>query len=149
MRRWTGPGVPFRHRGFTLMEMMIVVVILGVLVTIAYPSYQEQVRKSRRGDAKQALLDAASRQEQYILDHSTYTADMEELGYAEDPAVSEEGYYTVDAAACAGGTIARCYTLTASPVAGTSQASDAGCTSFVVQSTGARSATGTQANDCW
>ena len=53
--------MPFRHRGFTLMEMMIVVVILGVLVTIAYPSYQEQVRKSRRGDAKQALLDAASR----------------------------------------------------------------------------------------
>jgi type IV pilus assembly protein PilE len=88
-------------------------------VTIAYPSYQEQVRKSRRGDAKQALMDAASRQEQYILDHSTYTADMEELGYGEDPAVSEEDYYTEK------------------------------CTEFSVTSTGVRTAEGSLGNECW
>ena len=65
-------GMRSRSRGFTLMEVMMVVVIVAILAAIAYPSYQEQVRKSRRSDAKQALMDAVNRQEQYILDHSTY-----------------------------------------------------------------------------
>ena len=142
-------GMRSRSRGFTLMEVMMVVVIVAILAAIAYPSYQEQVRKSRRSDAKQALMDAVNRQEQYILDHSTYTADMEDLGYDADPADSEEGYYTIGAAAGACGTIVRCYTLTATPVAGKSQADDAKCTNFVVESTGGRSATGTMGDECW
>ncbi len=147
MQHW--PGRQNHSRGFTLIEVMITVVIVAVLAAIAYPAYQDQVRKSRRGDAKQVLMDAVNRQEQFILDRATYTTDMRDLGYSADPAVSGEGYYTFDAAAGACGAIARCYTLTATPVSSKSQASDLKCTSFVVASTGARTATGTLGNECW
>ncbi|MCP4091353.1 MAG: prepilin-type N-terminal cleavage/methylation domain-containing protein, partial [Gammaproteobacteria bacterium] len=49
-----------KSRGFTLIELMIVVAIVGILAAIAYPSYQEQVRKSRRADANGALLGLAN-----------------------------------------------------------------------------------------
>ncbi|MFZ1831504.1 MAG: type IV pilin protein, partial [Pseudomonadales bacterium] len=127
-----------RERGFTLGELMIVVVIVGILATIAYPTYQDQIRKSRRIDAKNALMNVANRQEQFILDRSTYTLNMADLGFGADPMVSTEGYYTVDAAVGACGAITRCFTLTATPVAGKSQAGDSKCTAFSLASTGAR-----------
>ncbi|WP_456107049.1 type IV pilin protein [Pseudohaliea rubra] len=128
---------------------MIVVVIVGILAAIALPSYQDTVRKGRRSDAISILLDVANRQEQHMLDRSTYTGDMTALGYGADPAVSEEGHYTVDAAACAAGTIATCYLLTATPAAGSPQAGDGGCTTFTLDSFGRRAATGAQADQCW
>lgn len=135
--------------GFTLMEVMIVVVIVGILLAVALPGYQNSLEKGRRADAKSALLDVANRQEQFMLDRSTYTVDMTELGFGADPMVSEEGFYTVDAAACATATIQRCYVLTATPVAGGGQANDTRCTSFIMDSTGAKTATGSDLNNCW
>lgn len=151
LRTWAprGAGRPGRGRGFTLTELMIVIVVIAVLASIAYPSYRDSVRKSRRADAKNALMDAVTRQEQFILDRATYTLNMTDLGYASDPAISEEGWYSFDAAAGACGTIARCFTLTATPRAGQPQASDTQCTSFLVASTGARTATGTLGAECW
>lgn len=144
-----------RAAGFTLMEMVVVVVIVGVLASIALPSYQESMRKGRRADAKQALLDAASREQQYMLDHSTYTADMTELGYAADPMVSEEQHYTIDRIAgtvsganCAV-TTATCYVLRATPRSTSPQADDERCTSFTLDSTGAQTATGSDQANCW
>ena len=131
------------------MEVMIVIVIVAILASIAYPSYRDQMQKARRSDAKNALMAAATRQEQFNLDRNTYTTSMTDLGYAASPYISEEGYYSVTAAAGACGTIARCYTLTATPVAGKPQANDAKCTSFSVSSTGQRTATGTAASTCW
>lgn len=144
-------GIPPRsgRRGFTLIEVVIVVLIVGLLAAIAYPSYQSQVVKSRRSSAKAALMEAVNRQEQFILDHATYTIDMRQLGFASDPAVTDDGYYMFDAAAGGCGTIVRCYSLTANPVSGTSQASDPECTSFSVTSTGAQTATGSGGSDCW
>ncbi|HKK22451.1 MAG TPA: type IV pilin protein [Pseudohaliea sp.] len=136
-------------RGFTLLELMIAVVIVGILAAVALPSYQDSIRKGRRSDAMATLLDVANRQEQHMLDRSTYTTDMTALGFGADPAVSEEGHYTVDAAACAAGTIATCYLLTATPAAGSPQAADGGCSTFTLDSFGRRAATGTQAADCW
>ncbi|MCG3171040.1 MAG: hypothetical protein CALGDGBN_02613 [Pseudomonadales bacterium] len=138
-----------RSGGFTLIEVVIVVMIVGLLAAISYPSYQDQMRKARRSDAKNALMDAVNRQEQFILDRSTYTTDMRDLGYAADPAVSDDGYYTVDAAVGACGSIVRCYTLTATPIGTKQQVSDTKCTGFSVTSNGARTATGTLGNECW
>lgn len=135
--------------GFTLVEALVVVVILGLLASVAYPGYVSQTQKARRSDARAALMDAVSRQEQFILDHATYTTDMRELGYAADPLVSADGFYTVDAAAGACGSIVTCYTLTATPVASKPQSRDTQCTGFSVDSTGARTATGTLGTDCW
>ncbi|MAL96082.1 MAG: prepilin-type cleavage/methylation domain-containing protein [Haliea sp.] len=138
-----------RDAGFTLIEVMIVVVIVGILLMVALPSYQGSLQKGRRSDAISALLDAANRQEQYLLDQGRYTLDMTQLGYATDPLVSDEGHYSVDAAVCTGGSIVTCYELTATPVAGSPQAADDRCTSFTLDSFGNRSATGTTPNDCW
>lgn len=63
-------------RGFTLIEVMIVVVVIGILAAVAYPSYQDYIRRSNRSAAQQLMLDIASRQEQYMLDARSYTATL-------------------------------------------------------------------------
>ncbi|MEQ9462928.1 MAG: type IV pilin protein, partial [Haliea sp.] len=138
-----------RQRGFTLMEVMIVVVIVAILVGIALPSYQGSLQKGRRSDAMSALMDVANRQEQFMLDRGTYTTDLTDLGFAASPFVSEEEHYSVSAAACGGGTIATCYLLTAAPRAGSPQAKDTRCGSFTLDSRGTRSADGTDPAECW
>ncbi len=154
-----GTAVSIAHRrgmagrsataGFTLMEVMIVVVIVGILMAIALPAYQGSLQKGRRSDAMSALLDASNRQQQFMLDQGRYTTDMQELGYAASPRISEEGHYSISAAACSGGAIANCFELTATPVSGSPQSSDTRCTTFVLDSFGTRSATGTTATECW
>ena len=64
------------HRGgFTLLELVIVVAIVGILAAIAYPSYEAQMRKSRRAAAESYLMDLAQRQKQYLLDARAYAPD--------------------------------------------------------------------------
>ena len=141
---------PGRSAGFTLVEVIIVVVIVGILMAFALPGYQESMRKGRRADAKAGLMDAANRQERFMLDRSTYTADMRQLGFDADPMVSEEGHYTIDIDPNDPGCpIATCYRLKATPVAGGAQAEDTKCTTFTVDSTGAKTATGSAAAECW
>ena len=88
--------------GFTLMEVMIVVVIVGILMSVALPAYQGSLQKGRRSDAMSALLDASNRQQQFMLDQGRYTTDMQELGYAASPMISDEGHYSISAAALHG-----------------------------------------------
>ena len=146
-----GPASMRRAGGFTLMEIMVVLIILGVLTAIALPAYQDSMRKSRRTDAKKALMEVASRQEQYMLDRSTYTADMEELGYGADPMVSDDQHYTVDRVASATCPVATatCYSLRATPQASSPQSDDEKCTTFTLDSTGAQTATGSDQDNCW
>lgn len=144
-----------RAAGFTLMEVMIVVIIMGILAGFALPAYQESVQKSRRADAKHALMAVANREEQYMLDRSTYTADMVDLGYdladAGDPMISKDGHYAVDRIATDECPIdaATCYVLEAKPVASSPQKDDERCTTFTLASDGAQNATGTDKNNCW
>lgn len=60
------------QRGFTLIEMMIVVAVVGLLATIAYPSYQDYVLKGRRAEARTALLELMQQQERYMTQRGTY-----------------------------------------------------------------------------
>ena len=140
-----------RYAGFTLIEVIIVVVIVGFLMMLMLPAYQESMRKGRRADAKAALMTAANREESFMLDRGTYTEDMMDLNLAtvaDDPMISEEGHYSIEAAECGDG-IATCYTLTATPVAGGAQAEDTKCATLILRSTGAKEATGTAATECW
>lgn len=63
-----------RTRGFTLLEIMIVVAIVGILAAIVLPSYQEQVRKSNRSAAQQFMLDVATKEQQILMDSRSYVA---------------------------------------------------------------------------
>lgn len=135
------------ERGFTLVEVMIVVALLGIITAIALPSYQTYVQKSRRSDARAALMEAANRQQQFLLTRGTFTTNMQDLGYPADPARSPDGFYTFDAAQCAGTALTRCFVLTATPFGG--QAADAGCTTFSINAQGNRTASGRDAATCW
>jgi len=110
-----------KSTGFTLIELMIVVAIIGIIAAIAYPSYQDQVRKSKRTDGHSKIMDAMARQERYFSENNTYTDDMTDLGYAADPVDSDDGHYKIDGAACGAG-IAQCVKLTATAQGG--QATD-------------------------
>lgn len=88
--------VPARKRalGFTLMELMIVVAIVAILSAIAYPSYQDHIRKSRRAAAQSFLMDVGAKQQQYLIDARTYATSLADLKISIPPEVSP--YYTID-----------------------------------------------------
>ena len=71
--------------GFTLIELMIVVAIVGILAAIAIPSYQNYILQSRRTSALNAIMDLASRESRYFTANNTYTSSMLTLGYSADP----------------------------------------------------------------
>ena len=111
------PGTRSRTRcgGFTLVELIVAMVVMGVLASIAAVSYRSFSLEARRSTAQTALTDAAARQEQFFLNNKTYTAAIG-AGGLNAAAVVDGGYYaiSVDAptAACP---ITRCYVLRATP----------------------------------
>ena len=75
-------------RGFTLIELMMVVAIISILATIAWPSYQDYVRRSKRADAEAVMMSIASKEQQYLLDTRSYTDVLGTGGLR----LSPEGY---------------------------------------------------------
>ncbi|MDY0007241.1 MAG: type IV pilin protein [Spongiibacteraceae bacterium] len=138
------------QRGFSLIELMIALAIVALLAAVAIPSYQNQVTKTRRGDAIAALEKAAARLEQHYFQFNQYSDDERDIGGSADntPVPSPEGWYGVSIAFVGGDT--QTYTLTASPVAGGPQADDSRCTSFTLNYLGQRGATPSANTDlCW
>lgn len=127
--------------GFSLIELMIAVAIVGILGAVAFPSYQDHMRKGRRAAAQGYLMDLAQRQQQYFLDNRGFASAASALGYASTP-TDVSPYYTV-AIALAGGPPPT-YSITATPTG--SQASDT-CGSLTLNSAGTKSSSaGTK---CW
>ena len=131
--------------GFTLIELMIVVAVIGILAAIAYPSYVNYVRKSRRADAHAMLQAMQLAEEKWRLNHTTYTTTASDLTTV---TTSEGGYYTLSFAAPSVGNTATGYKLTATPVAGKSQAGDSACATITIEQTTAGVTYG-PSNTCW
>jgi type IV pilus assembly protein PilE len=86
-----------KQRGFTLLELMIVVAVMGILASIALPSYQEYVKKGRRAAAQSHMMDVAQRQQQYFLDTRSYAADLSSLSLTTPSDVSNYDRITIEA----------------------------------------------------
>jgi type IV pilus assembly protein PilE len=147
--------------GFTLVELMVTIIVATILISIAVPSYRNQLRKSRRTEAKTALLDLASREERFLSTNGAYTNDAGKLGFSSSSQTLFQmnvgsNYYFVNV--CVGNpnipttcTNAQAagpgptYLLVAIPVTTGPQAGDA-CGTFTLDNTGAQ---GAQTSNCW
>lgn len=104
-----------KARGFSLIELMIAVAIVGILLAIAVPSYQNHLRKGRRAEAQAFLTQVAQRQQQYLLDARTYALGgtaLTELSLTPPTSVTDHYAVTVTPAAP---TVPPSFTITAAP----------------------------------
>lgn len=136
-----------RLSGFTLIELMIVVVIIGILASIAYPSYTKWMYQTRRAEAQIALTKLANEQEKFYSECSAYSNSITAArtcaaGGLGQLATSTDGNYALTVVAAA-----TTYTLTAT--AQGYQANDSECTTLTLNYQGVKGATGSNATSCW
>jgi len=105
--------------GFSLLELMIVIVIVAILATVAYPSYQQHIVRTNRAAAQQYLLEVSSLQHQFILDNRSYAATLAALGT--NPATAISDNYTVTISGVDNTASPPTFTLQAAPKSGTTQ----------------------------
>lgn len=144
-------------KGFTLIELMIVIVVIAILMVIAVPTYQDYVRRANRTDAKNELMRIAAEQEKFFTTFHRYSGSIDgpRTGNPADSGLamrastqedaSDRAYYDLTIALGANN---RAYTLTATPQ-GAFQSVDA-CGALTITNTGVRAALGASAPaDCW
>lgn len=136
----------YRARGFTLIELMVVVAIVAILVAIAYPSYQDAVRKGHRGQAKADLVELAQRAERFRTINGTYQ------GFAiaaPDNQSPRQGTARYQVARADDGTDPTVFRLTAAPLG--AQQADVRCMTLTINQLGERDIDGGtgQASECW
>jgi len=148
-----------KANGFTLIELMIALAVIAILAAIAYPSYQDSVRKSRRADAKSVLLNAAQWMERFYTENNRYhqdragTAVALPVGLTQAPIEGVTKYYNISLTDCAGAAqvTANSFTLRAAPIAGSPQVNDR-CGALTLTSTGVRGvcvAAPPTVDECW
>jgi type IV pilus assembly protein PilE len=143
-----------RQRGVTLLELMTVVMIIGVLASIAIPSYRSYLMRAQRSDATAALLRLAAAQEKFYLQNNRYATNAElalgppaGLGFAR----TEHNFYTLSLAAGLDNTLQ--FLATATPITTGPQSKDAACATFTIDQQGTRgaknSASSVTTDTCW
>jgi type IV pilus assembly protein PilE len=150
----TTPVSPVRNAGFSLIELMVTVLVVAILASIAVPTYTAQTRKSRRTEARSAILDLAGREERVLSVSNAYSAVPTDVGYTGSTWPTAgisvgNGYYTVMVTAPDTGQtgVTNSFLITATAVG--TQANDAACATFSVNQLGQQTATGTDSTNCW
>lgn len=129
-----------QHRGFSMIELLIAIAIIGILASIAVPSYGKYVKESRRIDAQIALRNGAQVMERCRTQSFTYLGC--DTGV---PTNSPDSYYTVGVSDIT----ATAFLITATPTTGKSQASDTHCTTLTFNQRGQTGQTPAANTDCW
>jgi len=127
-------STPGPQRGFTLIELMITVAIVGIIAAIAYPAYTGYLQQARRAEGKTELLRLVDLQERWFMENSAYTTDI--AGDLNWRTSSENGYYALTASTTGG------YTFTAT--AAGAQSGDSDCPEMTINADGTKAPTG-----CW
>ncbi len=147
-----------KHRsGFTLIEIMVVLAIVGLLAAMTYPSYAGYLVKARRLEGQTALLDAMQKQERYYSQHNTYVAFSSRSSDPDEKlfnwwsgASPQHSAYELSGQACPGVPLQRCIELRAEP--GTErvdkQFRDTECGTLTLNNVGQHGNTGTY-RKCW
>ncbi|GGW52968.1 type IV pilin protein [Alishewanella tabrizica] len=131
-----------RMQGLSLIELLVVVVLVGILSSIVYPSYQQYVLRSYRAEAMSNLLEIANRQEQRLLDAGEYSSDLTLLGIPTGFSVSGRYRFRVDLS-----NDNQAYTLEMR--AQGPQQKDAECLQFTINQLGQRNAGLAESVSCW
>ena len=127
-----------KMKGFTLIELMIVVAIVGILASVAYPSYVDHVARSNRSEGQRELIRLANLQEQLFVDTRKYTSDVTKIGMTADQLTPSKNYKITASATNT------TFTLTAT-AQGVQASNDSGCVTLTISDTGAKTPVGS----CW
>lgn len=146
--RYQKLGPRRQPQGVTLLELLIVVVMIGLLGTIAVPSYRQYAMRAQRTEAKTALLRLAANQERFYLQNNTYTNNLAALGFP--TGVSDKGVYTLAVPVADTNT----YRATAVPTPGgglngVGMSADIDCALFSIDAQGVRAAAPDPDSHCW
>lgn len=132
-----------RQKGFTLVEIMIVVAIIGILASIAYPSYMEYVRKSNRADAQAVMMEAAQFLERFYTMNGTYAGASIPAGLSASP---KPGTGTAKFTISLPAANATTFTVQAAPTGGYS---DTTCGTITINAAGTKTASNGTVDQCW
>jgi type IV pilus assembly protein PilE len=138
-----------KNKGFTLIELMIVVAIIGIISAVALPSYNSYIIRSKRTECRTALMQVMQQQERYFTQQNAYLGPFA----ATDPNIPMRQFSgdtaassacSISAAACSGSTVGACIVVTGTPLR-----PDPEVANITLQSDGTKGCSGTTQAKCW